>query len=368
MWRITLILVLLGAGVAPLMGQTDETVDLSPTESVQTLAPIANEFRKLGDWKPHAENITRFIDEAFQQNGWTNEEDKFVLDLTKRLAQVPPWDIEKRLNMFTDTVGRRYEFDQNQKAQFKGRVMREAVGMFAKNAGVITKHTREFIRNRAEGEPFTAEQVARMTDESDELMADAIFRMDRLASTMRQTMTDRQKALLDRDYQALDRRLNDMLKQRAAWSEGKWKPEDWGMKNDPIQQKRPSKPPPNPIRVPDATTPPPADVEPAYRAEDESTWEKWVREFIEKHKLDPGQVTAIESILVEMQTRAANFRVKHKDELPDLAVTRQAGSPAYEPFRTLFEELKSRSYALLRNTQRSSDTETAEPADPSSQP
>ncbi len=367
MFRTAPVVVLLATFVVPLFAQPNDNAGQSSAESIRTLGPVANEFRKLGDWKPHADMIDDFVGEVFKSNGWSSDEDRFALELTRRITGIPPWEIDKRLNMFVETVGQRYQFDPSQKNKLKSRVMREAVGMFAKNAGVITGQAREFIRNRSERKPFTSEQVARMTDESDDLMADAIFRMDRIASDMRKIMTEKQKALMDRDYQAFDHRLNDMLKLRAAWSQGKWKPEDWGMKNDPIQKLARSMPPtqPTPVTRP---VPPSKDVAPAWRAEDESTWGKWVRLFIKQHELDPGQIAAIESILSEMQTRASNYRTQHADALPDPAISHQAGSPDSEPLRALFDELKSRSHALLRNTQRLSDAETDAQARPSSTP
>ncbi len=320
------------------------------------MAPVTSEFRQLGDWKPHADQIGGFMEEAFAQNGWDTDEDRFALDVFKRIEQIPPWDIEKRLTTFSGALGDRYDLDANQRNMLKMKILRESVGMFAANAGVITKHAREFISNRVDNKPFTPQQVARMTIESDELVADAIFRMDRVATAMRETMNDEQKARLDRDFRAYDKRLNDMLAQRAEWARGNWKPEQWGLSKDPVQRLAASQPPPNPVVIEDESPATPS-AEPTFRPEDETTWERWVRLFIEEHELDPGQITAIRSILTEMQSRAANFRAQQAERLPEVSTSRQGHSPDYAPFRTLFEELKQRSFALLRNTQRSSDAE-----------
>jgi hypothetical protein len=303
----------------------------------KSLEALGAEFKALGDWGFQSRAISASVENIWKNNGWDSEPDQFAKTVMQRVSAVPPWDVPKRIETFSNAIGERYELNPSQRLRLRARMMRETIGLFAANTDVITRQVREHLATGAARKPYTPEMVARWTKESDDLVADAIFRFDRITDATTKDFTDAQKALFARDQQSYDRRMNDFLKQRASWAKGEWKPQAWGAPADPAQPAVPVAKTPN---EPSAVMPPDPDMAWA----NESTWERWVRQFTTKHALDPGQRTAIKSILTELEQRAARYRTQHAEAIDSGVI------------QAMFSELRVRSEALLTITQRPDET------------
>lgn len=328
----------------------------------QQLNGLGVEIQKLGDWSIQADMIDSFMDKVWDRNGWNTEADVFARRLTNEVAHIPPWQFQKRMEKLTELIADRYTFSPSQKNRFRSRVYRETIGMIAGNADMISSQVREYVSARLDKKPLTPDQIARWTKESEPLVADMLGRADRIIESMKRDMTDEQKRILDRDYQSFDQRTNYFVKQRAAWAKGLWIPEDWGLEHDPIQTgQSPDKaenrtqaaamsdPFGNPLVM--EAPPPHPESATIHHAEDETTWARYVREFIATHNLDAGQRTAIQSILSEMEFRAEHYRKQHRKDLETVPPTRRLTSPLHQPIRQMFQELQARSEALLTKEQ-----------------
>jgi len=332
-------------------------------QALRQVNDLGKQFRRLGDWSAQADLIDQFFDKVYEANGWDTDFDRFALDLNHEIVRIPPWMIRQRLSKMGEMVAKRYNLDTAQKVRLEAHLFAETVGLIAQNAGVITQHVGEFVSARAQNQPFTPDEVRRWTTESEPLFNDALERMDRVTGAMERTMDERQRQLFERDTQALDRHMKFIVKRREAWARGEWKPEDWGLENDPIQtgkaaaEKPPDKPDPKAVSRPSedaaaARERTAAAALKSYQAENETTWERYVRLFIAQHGLDAAQQQAIQSILNELQARAAQYRRAHAEELNVVPQPQRGESPAYQPLRDMFDELQRRSEALLTQSQR----------------
>jgi hypothetical protein len=87
-------------------------------------------------------------------------------------------------------------------------------------------------------------------------------------------------------------------------------------------------------------------------AYDPATWYACVLQLQERFKLDPGQVTTAESLHAELFERAKAYVDKHADTLKQVPPGERDTHAAYEPIRTLFDELNSRLDAIPTTSQR----------------
>jgi hypothetical protein len=219
--------------------------------------------------------------------------------------------------------------------------------MAYEHAATLFKHTREFLATRLRDDPFTSEQVARWTKESEGMFVQARQRIQNIADEMKPTMTPRQKAILERDMRAFQQRMKTMDELRARWAQGEWRPEDWGFSEGSIAPATPAAAAPSP--QPKAAAP---AVRQVFDAHDEGSWERYVRIFTNRYNLDEGQARSALSILDELLARARDYRRLHAEELAEVPPAQRQTSWAYEPLRRLFEELQRRLEPIPSTAQR----------------
>jgi hypothetical protein len=351
-----------------------EAPDLSVENDPATRNPLAQltetgaAFKKLGDWQSQADLIDRFAGRLWKENGWNSEPDQFGLKITREVSSIPPWQFHERVRLFTDRVGERYGLNRQQTSMFRAQVYRESLGMFAKNAGPIVKQITEIVEKRAVGQPFTAEDVQRWTEESEPMVSDIVERMNRLGEHLEKDLDESNRRLLQADRVSLNKRLQHFIKMREQWSAGGWKPEHWGLESDPIQAGDASNAEAMHNHEVDQLGPAAAAVTSKLEARDaaraavaperaatlagaDTEWRRFVREFIEAHTLDPGQRDAIYSILIELEERATRYEVSNAEALTMIPPSEFDTHALREPIRQMFEELKTRAEALLTESQ-----------------
>ncbi len=309
------------------------------------------------DWDAEYPNIVRAIDNIWQRNGWNDESDIFARDLARELTAIPPWEPIKRLNVFGDRVAERYGLAEGQAQRFKSTVIRETANVLARNAGVMIRQVTEGMQARANGEPFTAEQVARWSKAADPALADLHERIDRLREELAVMVPPERQTVLERDVASYRKRRAVMDEMGKRWAAGNWRPDDWGMQNDPIQTGQHSA-----ARLgagvrhvgeaPQAGRLTPPTPLPKWLSYEPTTWLSYVVEFRRKYGLEKGQVTTADSIHSELLARATNYVEDHAVALQAVPAEQRVEHEAYKPIVDLFGQLKERLDAIPTTAQR----------------
>ncbi len=318
-------------------------------KALDELNALGRQVREMGDWSEQAEFISSTIDRFWKKNAWDTEPDDFARTLANDVVRIPPWEFQKRMDKFTDLVAARYKLDVGQRTRLLGRLTRASALFMFKNASMVSGQVREWIDLRVNRRPLTPELVARWTRESEAAFADAMMRMEKLRQATVNEMNADQRKLLERDFERYDHRLNDTVRSRAEWVKGKWSPDEWGLESPYLVESPPSAEM-SPVNGRGDIEGRLLDVIDWSKPRPEDAWRRYVREFIHLNELDPGQRTAIESFLTELEARAWQFRRSHASELrsPD-AVLKKAADARLD---AMFGELKSRAEALLTEVQR----------------
>ncbi len=334
------------------------------------------------DWDEEAERVRVAAEQLWQRNGWTDESDVFAREVAVEVTRIPPWDVAARLNLLKTRVAERYGLDEARSAQLQRSIIREAAGFLLRNSPALLEHGNEALRARAEGRPYTAEQVQRWAKALDPLMNDARASVDRLAREIEPGLSPDKKELFRRDMESFEKRAGYVDRMKTRWAEGKWTPEDWGMEKDPIQTGalRPASPASaasgsSPSGGPPAIVPtiPPGRSDPMtpteltitpeppgsgatlptrWIAHDPKTWIAYVLHVEKRFAFDAGQKTTAASIHAELYDRATDYLSAHRAELSAVPHAQRAQDPRYAPVVALFEELQRRLEALPTTRQR----------------
>ena len=164
------------------------------------------------------------------------------------------------------------------------------------------------------------------------------------------------KRTLERDLQSFEKRRRFTNQMTARWSKGDWRPEDWGLQDDPAYAK---------VRAhsggaiergigqsPSAPTGSGSNVVSRWVEHDPGTWFAYVLEMKKRYDLDAGQMNTAQSIHSELVDRANRHIEARAEELDGVPVRQRAEHEAYEPIRQLFYELQDRLEAVPTTTQR----------------
>lgn len=344
--------------VAPggVLGQSDDARERDMANTgLDHVSRIGESARALGEWEDQASMIERAINRMWEGNKWESEADLFAKELALEVSSIPPWEMTQRYEAVVGAVRERYDLSDQQTALFESRLMLHSGKMVFKNAGTMYRQSQEIIRARLSGQPFTPDQIAKWTRESTQLLQDGRKEFEALAEAMSKSFTPAQREILERDMESYHHRMEVVDELGARWAEGEWKPEDWGLDGDPIQsgQLTPAERAEMGKKLRDFNrNPRPKPREPAVTAYDETSWERYVREFIQLYNLDEPQANAALSILREVQLRAESYRMRHREELAQVFTVARQTSRAYQPIRDLFEEMKRRLYPIPTDNQR----------------
>ena len=319
-------------------------------------------LRQLGNWEHEAELGRNYFDRVWSENGWNSDADRFARQVGQAVIEIPPWNLQGRLEKFGDLIQERYQLDESQRRVLAGAVQRELIGLTVRHAGMIFQQTREMVGARVRAEPFTAEQIAKWTTDSEPLMADGRRGIQRIADRLGKTLTPDQQKLLANDLKSFEKRKAFYNHLRAEWADGRWKAEDWGLENDPVQRGTADG---DALATSENVSDPVQPDRPSTRVlpYDETTWGRYATDFIVRYGLDPSQKRAVQSILTELVVRAGEYRQAHQADVDAIPLRERATHEGLAPIRTLFLELEQRLGTVPTGAQRAA----AESADPPEQ-
>ncbi|UCE59943.1 MAG: hypothetical protein JSU63_21175 [Phycisphaerales bacterium] len=330
---------------------------------------IANAFGEIvewvsdSDWEEEHPLIEQSLKDIWERNSWDDEADIFARELVREVSAIPPWKMAQRIELACQLVSQRYDFSPQQSTKHKAAVVREFGGFLARHAGTVFNQVSEVVQLRMQGKPFTSEQVARWTQDSEPLVSDARAVVDRILVEMEPTMDSQQREILKKDMKAFEKRWRVLQNMRAEWARGEWEPEHWGLGSDPIHRRVTSAaiPGAQPRRrqsLPADRAVPSAEPRaeflpiPEWTAHNPTTWFAYVLEMQKRYKLDAGQISASWSIHAETVGRAKAYILAHSERLSAVPATERSTHEAYEPVRSYFEELRNRLDAVPTTGQR----------------
>ncbi|MBI1824762.1 MAG: hypothetical protein HY287_06480 [Planctomycetes bacterium] len=351
-------------------------------KAASNLGKLNGSLRSI-DWENESKNASQAIAKVFERNGWNDESHRFARDVAVKVAAIPPWDLNGRLQVVTSAVKERYDLPSEAADQFRSKIFREVVSLVVRNAKSITETTAEAVQTRQAGKPFTSEQVARWCNESTEFLKDGAQTAERLVKELEAAVPPEKRDQLHKDWESYVTRQNTIDFMMEKWKKGDWDPSQWGMDADPIQMKKPPFPtddvpsltrsrPDEAARMDEPPTrerklwnkggasvtvagPPGSAVkvdDSHWDPNDPPTWAAYVRFTRKKYQFDPAQSSSADSIHAELLERATAYLMKHADTLGSVPVGMRAQNSEFEPIRQLFAELKDRLEFLPTTGQR----------------
>lgn len=242
--RLVLVMGMLAAASAALGQEPNQPARsdrTNPAEQMRTLQQKAmrliGAMQELGDWDEHYEYITDATERVFERNGWDSESDLAALEMAREVGKIPPWRSQERFDAALEMVGDRYLLDEGQLATLQTKALQMNIELFTKHSDRILEYALEAVETRAAGEPFTPEQVAHWTRLAEPVFVDARKSMNRAAKDFMEELDPEQRELLQLDLDAANKRMSGIEHMAENWKRGGWDPHDWGMEDDPIQNR-----------------------------------------------------------------------------------------------------------------------------------
>lgn len=196
---------------------------------------ILDGLKNMGSWDEHYGYMMDSMEKVYDRYGFDSEPDQFSLDLVAEVEAIPPWNIPQRFNKMTEMFSDRYLLDEQQEQKLRRIITRESMRIFGRHSDRIVQYATDFIQTRAAGEAITPEHVSRWMELAEPVFEFAQMRMNAAAEQFMKELDPEQRELLRQDLEAGNRRITSIEKLSAKWRRGQWKPEDWGMEDDPIQ-------------------------------------------------------------------------------------------------------------------------------------
>ena len=311
---------------------------------------LMEDAQRLGPWSEQARLINQANRHTFEQYGWNTEPDHFALRMITDVAEIPPWDFMGRFQRASTLIEKRYKLRPEQSAQVKQKVLLRSFKYMGRHAPTMFNMAEEFLAARLEGRAFSPEEVARWSNMAEPMLWDAQDELAKLRDDVEPLLDASQRELLARDLAADTRRAMRLMEKMEDWKRGKWRPEDWGLQEDPLHQASLGEP-----RAP-GTTQPYVEESPsqasAYEPTDLDAWGRYVNDFINRYELDPEQITAARAILQDVRTQAGVHRSALESESIDSHLPRRLA----RIYENLFEELKRRIGQIPTEKQRQTAT------------
>lgn len=366
-WTLAAALVLLGVASAA-RGQNAGDAPPDSDDPRAAFDAMLKQTRDLGPWERQAQLNEEAASLFFQRQGWTSEPDQFARQIIRDVDRIPPWQFRERNDVFLNGLQNRYGLSENQKTELNRQMQMESLRLTLSHFKDVAPITMEILKTRAANEPFTPEQVARWSQAIRPVMDDGLASLDRISTSMAEGMSPEQRRRLDVDVKALRRRHRDLVRAVDRWQRGEWDPTQWGLDNDPVHagmiaRLKAERAAGEAIRA--AMEAPPRVATPPIHPEDESSWERYVREYCAVFDFDGAQKKSARAILAEQTARAANFRRAHADRIARLEAVIQRETDLTRktdlskelrselaPIGDMFEELKTRLDGLLTTEQR----------------
>lgn len=345
--------------VAAVVRGADDQVTSSGAGAMSALIDdLGDDFKRL-DWAREAKSIEKMLERTWARNGWTDESDRFAMELARDISAIPPWEFMNRLNLASSRVAERYELTPQGAERLKGLALREVTASMLKNRRVILRQMSELLELRKENKPFTPEIVASWMKDAEPLAEEFEAIVERMAEELQRLTPAQRKDVLRADLDGYRKRQAFVDEMMSRWERGEWHPSDWGLEDDPLYVDMVNAPGPRvvrndrPPRTGSMASANPAAALPKWVAHDPPTWFAYVLEFRSKYKLDAGQFTTARSVHDELLLRATDYMKARKAELDAVAKAEREENELYAPICGLFAELRQRLDAIPTTTQKS---------------
>ncbi|MCA9254736.1 MAG: hypothetical protein KDA33_03825 [Phycisphaerales bacterium] len=313
-WIRAMMATLMAFAVAGLAAsaRAEEPKTKNLNNALEQVKALQEQARKIEDnWAIEAMRIQEAHNIMFRRNGWTSESDTFALNLINEISTYGPFETEARESVFLNGVQSRFGLSEDQVDLLNGEMRRESMAFTMKHFDKLLPVAMEAVQAKSAGQPFTPEMVAKWSRQLEPIMEDALSGVDRVKQRLASTMDDSQKALLEKDMEAVRRRHNDIKTKVQQWKNGKWTPYDFGLENDPTYA--------GVIR----DYMPPEDAPLANREEivievtrrDQSLWAKYVADFVNKYDCDEKQRNSAMAILKDSESEAAKHMAANGEDL-----------------------------------------------------
>jgi hypothetical protein len=309
-------------------------------------------------------------------------------------AQRGPWPTKRMIDLglsrLTREMGKRYGLDPNQAGVLQQQLNTRWPAFLVAQRSTLQPLVNEFVEVTITGDPPTAEQVARWARASEPVLKAARVEFEGTQAAVRKVLRPDQVKRWDEDHTHFYKDMGSVETELGQLSRGRFDPTSWRplWRKPSAESRLPTQPAvasgssspgegaampsapgagraAGPIRLgsDDATRAArPEALRQAAPALD--AWESYVKQFIERHKLDPGQTSSALAILKDMKHQASRYRLTHRDEIlrleravveadPEARTTIQRQlNELLAPINQLFDELRSRLDALLTESQR----------------
>ncbi len=300
---------------APLSAQQNKPAEEPPADMLKQVRELEEQAKKMGTWDRESLIIQEAHANVFARLNWNSEADRFALDLVNRVSTIPPWEPKRREQIFLDGVQSRFGLNADQLNLVNSEMRRESIAIAMKHFRTLAPIVMDVARTRAEGKPFTPEQVAKWSANLDPIMADALEAVQRVSTRLESTMTEEQKRLLQADMDAVLNRHKDVVNMVQEWKAGNWSPVDWGLDRDPVHaaamaEFREQEARRNALVVEKLT-----DTRPSVDPANEHEWDLYVRWFCKHYECDEKQVLAAQAILKDCKQQAANYLSRRQSDI-----------------------------------------------------
>jgi hypothetical protein len=323
------------------------------------IVEFSETLKEIGDWDTEYENIKGSVNRLWQQNGWDGEPDEFARDVILEVAEIPPWEPARRMQVLNERFRERWDLTDRQAVRVQGLMWQEFTDTMVQHADLIMKQAREMIRARAEDGSFTSEQVAQWTRESEPLFSDLRQRAARVSEYMCEMLDGDQLKVFERDLESFDKRMGYIEMKWEAWSRGEWKPEDWGLQHTakPAGGGAESREEASLVILAEHETEdeaiPSGDTVSGDRwfSHAPSTWYLYVEDAVQWYRFDRAQLEAAKSIHTELVQRARAYIKRHGPLLEAVPWEERDTHEGFETVRRHFAELKRRLDLLVTRAQ-----------------
>lgn len=353
---------LLSSAIARARAEEPDKPSPGVISQIQTLQEQA---KNMGPWETEAGLLRDAHINIFQKNGWTGESDQFTLELMHQVTRIAPWNAAEREDVFLSGLQNRMNLTHDQRGLVAREMRLESMNVTMKHIKDVLPVALEIAQVRARQEPFTAEQVQKWSGKFKPLLSDALASVQKVAGKLDKTMTEEQRALLDKDMKALLKRHADVEKMVDNWQAGHWNPTEWGLDNDPIHAAAMYE-----YRLKEAAkdglvnlalSKEKPDV--VATAKDKSAWRLYVEWFCNFYTCDDQQRATAEGILTSSLKRATNFLQARGQEIGKAEQLRDAAQTdaqreihaaelarLQQPLEDIFKELCARLEANVLTT------------------
>ncbi len=254
------------------------------------------------------------------------------------------WDPQTMMKQASDGIAKHYRLSDEQK-EFTSKLLTERVTKFlSKHDKKIWPLLMELTQQQFSGKEPSKESAKRFVEMGYPIFEDARAEIMKGQDEFRKILTDQQKKIHDRDLKGLNAQFRQIDKRFESWKSGNLSG------RHPFD--RLALGPGRAVQI--------MPNENSRRNMPETMWERYVRDFNHKYRLDGTQQRSTGAVLQDLKDHAGQYRKTHYKELveaDDMVRKAQMAKPfdkqsldtakrirylRNKPFDDWFEELKSR--------------------------